>query len=214
NQKIEGFFDVCRAKGLTGRQGVIIPRSNIVHLNLREDVVEAVAAGQFHIYAVDHSDELVELLTGVPVGEPDAGGNFPPDTVGGRVQARLRELAARLRESARPPEAGPAEEKPQEKPAREGNGPEPGEPPGRPAPEGESGPERERGGPEGENGPERERGGPEGEDGPQREGGPEGEGDAEPDQDSGPEGEGRRKKRDGGADDEDGRQEGDGRPRD
>jgi len=198
NQKIEGFFDVCRAKGLTGEQGVIIPRSNVVHLNLREDVVDAVAAGRFHIYAVDHSDELIELLTGVAVGEPDAWGNFPPETVGGRVQARLRELAARLAAMGQQPRPGA-----KGKPAHDEDGPRAPErrrPGSEGGPEGEDGPGRE-GGPEGEDGPGRE-GGPEGEDGPHRGGGSEGEdtpgresgseGEDAPEREGGPGGEGGR----------------------
>lgn len=176
NQKIEGFFDICRAKGLTGRQGVIIPRSNVVHLNLREDVVDAVAAGRFHIYAIDHSDELLELLMGVPVGEAGDDGRFPPETVGGRVQARLRELAARLRESMRDPEAEAAQKRAAQRPP----GPRPAGAPGRPGDEG---------GPEGGNGPA---GDDEADDDPPRDGGPEGEGEPEPERDSGTEGEGDR----------------------
>ncbi|REJ34867.1 MAG: ATP-dependent protease [Bacillota bacterium] len=187
NQKIEGFFDVCRAKGLTGQQGVIIPRSNVVHLNLREDVVEAIASGQFHIYAIDHSDELLELLTGVPVGEPDEHGNFPPGTVGGRVQARLRELVARLQDLGREQDRAAKDKAGQ--PGQEGDAKKPGEPPRRPpegGPEGENGPERD-GGPEGEGGREPEQdGGPEGEGrGPGRGGGPEGEGPSKPERDAG-----------------------------
>jgi len=95
NEKIEGFFDLCRARGLTGEQGVIIPRSNVKHLMLRQDVVEAVENGQFHVYAISTIDQALELLTGMPAGEPDEEGNYPPDTVNGRVQARLKELAER-----------------------------------------------------------------------------------------------------------------------
>ena len=204
NQKIEGFFDVCRAKGLTGQQGVIIPRSNIVHLNLREDVVEAVAAGQFHIYAIDHSDELLELLTGVPVGEPDEEGNFPPGTVGGRVQARLRELAARLREASQEPE----EEEGEGEADQDGEAPQPEDPRRRPDDEGDSDGEDDPGrdgGPDGQGGPRRD-GGPEGEGPgkPERDGGPEGEGPADPGRDAGPEGE-RRKQRGGDSGDEPGK---------
>ncbi|MEO0004760.1 MAG: ATP-binding protein [candidate division WOR-3 bacterium] len=93
NEKIEGFFDVCAQKGLTGTQGVLIPKANLGDLMLREDVVKAVKEGRFHIYAVETIDQGIELLTGVPAGKPDRKGNYPPDTVNGRVKARLKELA-------------------------------------------------------------------------------------------------------------------------
>jgi lon-related putative ATP-dependent protease len=94
NEKVEGFFDVCRDRGLDGRNGVIIPAANVKHLMLRQDVVEAAAAGQFHVYPVATLDDAVELLTGVPAGEPDVDGLYPEDSVGGHVQARLAELTA------------------------------------------------------------------------------------------------------------------------
>lgn len=97
NHKIEGFFDVCKARGLTGNQGVLIPRSNVQHLMLREDIVAAAEAGKFKVYAVDHIDRGIELLTGVTAGERDANGEYPPDTVNGRVEARLRDYAERAR---------------------------------------------------------------------------------------------------------------------
>lgn len=100
NEKIEGFFEVCRAKGLTGEQGVVIPAPNVRHLMLRPDVVEAVARGQFHIWAVDTIDEGLELLTGMPAGERDESGRFPPGSVNARVDARLQEFAERLRRLA------------------------------------------------------------------------------------------------------------------
>ena len=94
NQKIEGFFEICRARGLTGEQGVLIPRSNVPHLMLRAEVVEAVRAGQFHIWAVTTIDEGIELLTGVPAGARQFDGHFPDDSVNGRVDRHLREFAA------------------------------------------------------------------------------------------------------------------------
>ncbi|MBN1953787.1 MAG: AAA family ATPase [Anaerolineae bacterium] len=94
--KIEGFFDICQARGLTGEQGVIVPASNCRNLMLRGDVVEAVAAGQFHVYAICTVDEGIECLTGVPAGERDEHGNFSPDTVHARVQERLKKLAENL----------------------------------------------------------------------------------------------------------------------
>jgi predicted ATP-dependent protease len=93
NAKIEGFFDVCRARGLTGEQGVLIPASNARHLMLREDVVEAVAAGQFHIFTVRTIDEGIALLTGRQAGERGPDGTFPEGSVNALVQGRLREMA-------------------------------------------------------------------------------------------------------------------------
>ena len=92
NWKVEGFFEACRARGLTGQQGVIIPKSNLPELMLRRDVVAAVEDGRFHLYAVSTIDEGIELLTGVTAGTPDAKGNYPADTVNGRVMKRLAEL--------------------------------------------------------------------------------------------------------------------------
>ena len=92
NEKIEGFFDLCCARGLTGRQGAIIPATNVRHLMLRADVVAAVAAGQFHVYAVENVDQAIELLTGIPAGHADTVGDFAPDSVNHRVRARLAEL--------------------------------------------------------------------------------------------------------------------------
>ncbi len=102
NEKIEGFFDICRARGLTGDQGVLIPTANVKHLMLRPDVLAAVEAGQFHIYAVETIDQGLEILTGLPAGERDEAGNFPPGSVNQRVEARLAAMAeawSRLRES-------------------------------------------------------------------------------------------------------------------
>ena len=89
NEKIEGFFDICWAQGLTGEQGVLIPASNVKHLMLRHDVVAAVGAGQFQVYAVETIDQGIELLTGIPAGEPDDTGEFPAGSVNQRVEARL-----------------------------------------------------------------------------------------------------------------------------
>jgi len=97
NEKIEGFFDICTARGLTGNQGVLMPASNVKHLMLRQDVVDAAADGKFNIYPVETIDQGIELLTGVPAGETDADGKFPPDSVNGRVQATLAEFAENAR---------------------------------------------------------------------------------------------------------------------
>lgn len=91
NEKIEGFFEVCKYNGLTGTQGVIIPRTNVVNLMLREDVVEAVENGLFHIYAIDTVDDGIELLTGMPAGKADKHGHFPKGTVNYLVQQNLDE---------------------------------------------------------------------------------------------------------------------------
>lgn len=98
NEKIEGYFDVCRLRGLTGDQGVLIPVSNIANLMLRQDVVDAVRDGKFHIYPVTTIDEGISLLTGVPAGEPDESATFPPDTVNGRVVARLAHFTEKQRQ--------------------------------------------------------------------------------------------------------------------
>jgi predicted ATP-dependent protease len=97
NEKIEGFFDVCAARGLTGEQGVVIPAANVEHLMLRDDVIAACAAGRFGVYPVRTVDEAIELLTGIPAGAPDAVGALPPETVNARVARRLQELAERHR---------------------------------------------------------------------------------------------------------------------
>ena len=91
NEKIEGFFEVCKYNGLTGKQGVIIPRTNVVNLMLREDVVEAVENGQFSIYAIDTVDDGIELLTGISAGEPNKQGQYPKGTVNYKVQQSLAE---------------------------------------------------------------------------------------------------------------------------
>ena len=93
NQKIEGFFDVCRLKGLTGAQGVLMPRSNLRNLMLRPDVIEAVSQGKFHIYAVEDVDEGIEVLTETAAGARGADGGYPEDSVNGRVERKLSRYA-------------------------------------------------------------------------------------------------------------------------
>ncbi len=105
NAKIEGFYDVCKAQGLTGDQGVMIPRSNMRHLMLRSDVLHAVEEGRFRVYAVSTIEEGIEVLTGVPAGEADDEGRYPADTVFGRVQERLDEYN-RLSKQKREEEEG------------------------------------------------------------------------------------------------------------
>ena len=93
NEKVEGFYDICQARGLTGTQGAIIPRSNIKNLILREDVMESIRAGKFHIYPMDNVDEAITLLTGAPAGERNTRGQYPKDSVNGKVQRRLKHFA-------------------------------------------------------------------------------------------------------------------------
>ncbi|MBD3293661.1 MAG: AAA family ATPase, partial [Armatimonadia bacterium] len=95
NEKIEGFFHTCELDGLTGEQGVVIPEANVRNLMLRPEVVGAVEAGDFHVYAVSTVDEAIELLTGLPMGEVDEEGEFTEGSVGAAVQTRLTELARR-----------------------------------------------------------------------------------------------------------------------
>jgi lon-related putative ATP-dependent protease len=104
NEKIEGFFDVCKAKGLTGTQGVIIPQQNVQNLMLRHEVVDAVKAGKFHIHPVGSIDQGIEILTGVKAGERGEDGNFEEGTVHDRVDQELQRLAKTLKESAPAPE--------------------------------------------------------------------------------------------------------------
>ena len=89
NHKIEGYYDVCKSQGLTGEQGVLIPASNVRHLMLREDIVEAVLQGQFHIYAVSRIEEGIELLTGQPAGELEPAGGYTEGSIYALAQARL-----------------------------------------------------------------------------------------------------------------------------
>jgi len=95
NEKIEGFFDICKARGLTGNQGVLIPASNVKHLMLRQDVVDAVREGQFHIYPIETVDQGIEVLTGIPAGEADESGAYPEDSINALVQEKLSEFAER-----------------------------------------------------------------------------------------------------------------------
>jgi len=107
NQKIEGFFRVCEAKGLNGEQGVMIPHQNLRNLMLRQEVVDSVRQGKFHIYAVSTIDEGVEVLTGVEAGEKREDGSYPEGSINCEVDKRLKEMAAKLRHFYGPP----AEEK-------------------------------------------------------------------------------------------------------
>ncbi len=98
NHKIEGFFAVCRAQGLTGEQGVMIPKSNERHLMLHEDVIQAVTAGQFHVWGVETIEQGIEILTGVKAGHRGKNGKFPNGSIYCLVDDRLRSMADRLEE--------------------------------------------------------------------------------------------------------------------
>jgi predicted ATP-dependent protease len=93
NVKVEGFFEICRSRGLTGAQGVLVPVQNVPDLMLQHDVVQAVRDGRFHIYAIHSIAQGIEILTGVAAGAPDELGVYPDGTVFGRVQRRLEQLA-------------------------------------------------------------------------------------------------------------------------
>ncbi|HSR71888.1 MAG TPA: ATP-binding protein [Kiloniellales bacterium] len=105
NEKIEGFFDLCDARGLTGEQGVLIPQSNVKHLMLHRRVIDAVEAGRFHIYPVETIDQGLEILTGLPAGSRAADGTFPEGTFNRTVEDRLARLAEARRAFALPVEA-------------------------------------------------------------------------------------------------------------
>jgi predicted ATP-dependent protease len=100
NQKIEGFYDVCRLKGITEAQGVLMPKSNLRNLMLRPDVVQAIEDGKFRIYAVSSIDEGIEVLTGVPAGERGPDGRYPDGSINGRVEKKLRQFSEQLRQFA------------------------------------------------------------------------------------------------------------------
>lgn len=112
NEKIEGFFDVCSAKGLTGNQGVLMPEKNLKHLMLKKDVIDAVKAGKFYIYAVKNVEEGIEVLTGVPAGEKQPDAKYPEGTINYLVSKRLKELAKSLKEFGK---VKPKEEKKENK---------------------------------------------------------------------------------------------------
>jgi ATP-dependent Lon protease len=98
NYKIEGYYDCCRHKGITGEQGVMIPESNVKDLMLRKDVVEAVKAGKFNVYSVKMIDEGIEILTGMPAGKIKADGTYPKGTINNLVNEKLKSLAEGLKE--------------------------------------------------------------------------------------------------------------------
>jgi len=101
NEKIEGFFDICRGRGLTGEQGVVVPASNVRHLMLRHEVVAAVREGRFHVHAVEHVDQALSLLTGLDAGERGDDGRFPEGTLNRRITDRLLDFAEQRRAFAK-----------------------------------------------------------------------------------------------------------------
>jgi ATP-dependent Lon protease len=121
NEKIEGFYDCCRKIGLNGKQGVMIPASNVKDLMLRKDVVEAVAKGTFHVYAVRTIDEGIEILTGKKAGAPKADGAYPKGTINDLVDKRLRALAEGLKKFGGE-EKNPGKNKPKTKRATAAKG--------------------------------------------------------------------------------------------
>ena len=98
NEKIEGFYEVCKVRGLNGKQGVVIPASNVENLMLREEVVDAIKEGRFHVYPVRTIDEGIEILTGIKAGERRSDGTYEEGTVNDLVQKRLMEMAERIKE--------------------------------------------------------------------------------------------------------------------
>lgn len=122
NEKIEGFFDICVARGLDGEQGVLIPAANVCHLMLRQDVIDAARQNRFRIWPVDNIDEAMELLTGLPAGEPDEKGEIPAGTVNYQVAVQLAELA-QMRQNL----SNPQRHRRRKKPAP--RAPKPGKPP-------------------------------------------------------------------------------------
>ncbi|MEE9275937.1 MAG: ATP-binding protein [bacterium] len=135
NEKIEGFFEVCKEKGaLTGEQGVLIPHQNVRNLMLREEVIAAVEEGRFRIYPIRTVEEGISVLTGVPAGERDPGtGEFPPDTIHGMVDAKLRAMFENLMRLRRRP-GGEDEEEENAAPAPAEAPPAPDPPPPPPPP--------------------------------------------------------------------------------
>ena len=99
NEKIEGYFDICQSRGLTGKQGVLIPRSK--HLMLRPDIVEAVRKNRFRVYGISTINEGLSVVTGVNAGDRNSKGVFPAGSVNAKVEARLNELADQRRDFAR-----------------------------------------------------------------------------------------------------------------
>jgi predicted ATP-dependent protease len=107
NWKVEGFYKVCKARGLNGSHGVIIPKANVPELMLKKEVLDAVNEGKFHVWAVGHADEALELLTGLPAGKRQEDSAFEPDTLNDKVDQKLKqmmELAKELMKGEEGPE--------------------------------------------------------------------------------------------------------------
>jgi Lon-like ATP-dependent protease len=102
NEKIEGFYNLCKAAGKLGNAGVLIPARNLPHLMVMPEVVEAVRSGRFHIYAVRTVDEGISMLSGIEAGAPGPDGQYPPESFNGRAQRRLAEFAEGLRNFGAP----------------------------------------------------------------------------------------------------------------
>ena len=98
NEKVEGFFEICKARGLTGKHGCMIPASNVQHLMLKEEVIAAIKAGKFHIWPVSTISEGIEVLTDMTAGKRGADGTFEKDTINSLVQKRLDDMAERGKE--------------------------------------------------------------------------------------------------------------------
>jgi predicted ATP-dependent protease len=128
NEKVEGYFHVCKTLGLTGRQGVMIPRQNLRNLMLNDEVAQALREGQFHLWTVATIDEGLEVLTGLPAGQADPDGEYPEGTVNYLVSRRLNELAERLRRFA--PPRGERDGQGREEAAEREPAPDPAPPPG------------------------------------------------------------------------------------
>jgi len=118
NEKIEGFYSVCKAQGLTGKQGVVIPIQNVRHLMLNKEVAKAVAAGKFHVYPVSTIDEGIELLMGKPAGNVRKDGSYPPGTVHGLAMKRLKDMNEAMAEQPTDKNDRGKAKKPEKKPAR------------------------------------------------------------------------------------------------
>ncbi|HSE42814.1 MAG TPA: S16 family serine protease, partial [Acidobacteriota bacterium] len=99
NEKIEGFFDICKLRGLNGKQGVVIPKSNVQNLILRQEVIDAVKNSEFHIWALETVDQVIEILTDIPAGEFEDG-SYPPGTVNSLVYSKLKKFAFDIRETS------------------------------------------------------------------------------------------------------------------
>jgi predicted ATP-dependent protease len=118
-EKVEGFFDVCAARGLTGAEGVLLPAANVPHLVLRDEVLAEVEAGRFRLYPVEHVDQGIELLTGLPAGAAE-GAASPEGSFHARVEARLQALAESARAWARSGRRGADPPRPVDEPSGEG----------------------------------------------------------------------------------------------